>query len=1049
MRKKNAIQRQQALEKAQNANRSPLSDKTNLVVAKSDIHDLKKTVNQLDKQLSETQIALTKSTELLKSSRERSNHHLNWYHNARKAVNRSRKVISDLRDKNRACVSVIEGLRKDMDEFKNKLTEKEREMSSCRLQANSYLQAVASANIRALGYWNALQEKEDKCLMLLKRITALTNRISRMRESIRDMQRTNRNRRTRLSRADKCLQKLRRIAAAVRNLLQLRQNGTYAPWVRSLVFRIALLGCPARQVGEIINGFIHTACNRIGITPKKKIRRISPRTVGRIISEADIAGKVQLAYEMKRTPSFTVGGDGTTNKNQTFESVHANYKTKKTYLNEDGSPCTSEEQVQRVRFIKLERAGNHRAETQKNETIACLREAADLFNRSPLASTNNLPGRPFNEQALAMKFVGTHGDHAEDQKAKHRLLGEWKHELTMRGLSAHYLCSRSEEERETLIASARASHISQMGGFEAWEMLSDEDRIQKDAEIFDRLCESLSDEAYEQLSEAEKRRLDLWVWAGCAMHKDLNAVKGGDSAMRAKWKEIKDSPGPVLLANKDNDAVLEAEDHDDDGEYEDLQDSATHVLPSFEYGEQSTSNGANVLGKMGCNQDSTKRGNKRKESAAQKRAREVSKAGGKKLMDLMGDMLKNKNDKKGHQHTFRDYAIFLLGFIISFPDTSNTRYSSYLEAAAETIARLDFYINYMHYIRDSKEKRTLNHLEANVLKGLLDVPTRTELAVLALYLEAVSHSYISLVRGHGLENTNALDLGPLHEKVRTHVKKLIEEPHIILSPSADPKQATMNGYDSWKNEEAVKAVHRMAPELPHLETLFKAFLSGALETWERFSEEFRADGTIASLTETERDFAWTPATNDANEGALGAYRVFARKNPAGSLRLFNSIYRAKRNKTHEFMESTLTDALDSVFLRREARAQEAMGTEKKRRHEIYEEGLENVAKKRRKDTEKQEKGEKRRYELDQVEQVVDETAINNMTVSQLRNQLDKIRPEAGCIPADYKLNKAQRRDHLLAALRSMGKLRAAGDVQTEPIEARPCEQASSCTIDEQ
>ncbi|KAL5520172.1 hypothetical protein ACEPAG_9385 [Sanghuangporus baumii] len=711
---------------------------------------------------------------------------------------------------------------------------------------------------------------------------------------------------------------------------------------------------------------------------------------------------------MKQTQLFTVGGDGTTNKNQTFESVHANYKTKKTYLNEDGSPCTSEEQVQCVRFIKLERAVNHRAETQKNKTIACLHEAVDLFNRSPLASTDNLPGRPFNEQAIAMKFVGTHGDHAEDQKAKHRLLGEWKHELTMRGLGAHYLCSRSEEEREMLIASARASHISQTGGFEAWEKLSDEDRIQKDAEIFDKLCESLSNEAYEQLSEVERRRLDLWVWVGCAMHKDLNAVKGGDSAMRAKWKEIKDSPGPVLLVNKDNDAVLEAEDDDDDGEYEDLEDSATHVLPSFEYGEQSASN-SNVLGKMGRNRYSMKRGNKCKESAAQKRAHDVSKAGGKKLMDLMGDMLKNKNDKKGHQHTFRDYAIFLLGFIINFPDTSNTHYSSYLEAAAETITHLDFYINYMHYIRDSKEK----------------------------------------LHGHGLENTNALDLGPLHEKVRTHVKKLIEEPHIILSPSADPKQATLNGYDSWKNEEAVKVVHRMAPELPHLETLFKVFLSGALETWERFSGEFRADGTIAALTEMEQDFAWTPATNDVNERALGSYRVFVRKNPAGGLRTFNSIFRTKRNKTHEFMESTLTDALDSAFLRREARAQEAMGMEKKRRREIYEEGLENVAKKRRKDTEKEEKEEKRRYKLEQVEQVVDETAINNMTVSQLQNQLDKIRPEAGCIPADYKLNKAQRRDYLLAALRSVGKLRVAGDVQMEPIEARPCERAISCTIDDQ
>ncbi|KAL5493037.1 hypothetical protein ACEPAI_4485 [Sanghuangporus weigelae] len=700
MRNKAKLLRQQALERAQEAKCSPLSDKTNLTLAKSNIHDLKERINSLDTELSETQTALTRSDELLKRIRKRSKHHLIWNHNARKAMKCSKNIILGLRGKNRTQLSVNEGLRNDMDEFKNKLTEKEGELSSCQLQANSYLQAVASANLQALGYWNELQVMQDKNLMLLKRIAALTHRVSRMQE------------------AAKRIQKLKRIEAAVKSLLQLRQNGAYLPWVHSLVLRIALLGCPAKRVGEIIDSFIRTACNRLGITQKKKIQCVSPRTVGQIVSEADIAGKLQLAYEMKRTPSFTIGGDGTMHKNQTFESMHVNFKTKKSYLNEDGTSCTSEEQVQRVRFIKLERAGNHRAETQKNETIACLREAVDIFNKSLLASANNVPGWLFNEQ----------------------------------------------------------------------EMLSEDERIQKDAEIFEMLCKSLSDEAFEQLSEMEKRHLNMWVWAGCGMHKDLNAVKGGDSAMQEKWKEIKDSPGTVLLENRDNAAILEPGADNDDDEYEDIGDSAMHVLPSFEY----KGRGA-------------KRGSNRKETAAQKRAHEVSKAGSKKLMDLMGDMLKNRNDKKGHQHTFQDFALFTLDRIINFPGTSNTRYSSYLEAAAETIARLQFYINYMHYIRDSKEKRTLNHLEANVLKGLEDIPTLTELAILALYQEAISHSYISMIRGPGLENTNALDLGPLHEKVRTHVKKLIEDPQIILSPRVDPLKSKTK---AWERTKSLRPVPR-------------------------------------------------------------------------------------------------------------------------------------------------------------------------------------------------------------------------------------------------
>ena len=39
------------------------------------------------------------------------------------------------------------------------------------------------------------------------------------------------------------------------------------------------------------------------------------------------------------------------------------------------------------------------------------------------------------------------------------------------------------------------------------------------------------------------------------MHKDLNAVKGGDKLMVLFWASI-GVPGPVLLANKDNTVIL-------------------------------------------------------------------------------------------------------------------------------------------------------------------------------------------------------------------------------------------------------------------------------------------------------------------------------------------------------------------------------------------------------------------------------------------------------------------------------------------------------------
>src|SRR5438046_9834364 len=61
--------------------------------------------------------------------------------------------------------------------------------------------------------------------------------------------------------------------------------------------------------------------------------------------------------------------------------------------------------------------------------------------------------------------------------------------------------------------------------------------------------------SFEMLSDDEKHILKLFIWCGCGCHKDLNTVRGGNAAMMVWWKEHNVS-GPVLLANRDNTAVL-------------------------------------------------------------------------------------------------------------------------------------------------------------------------------------------------------------------------------------------------------------------------------------------------------------------------------------------------------------------------------------------------------------------------------------------------------------------------------------------------------------
>lgn len=78
-----------------------------------------------------------------------------------------------------------------------------------------------------------------------------------------------------------------------------------------------------------------------------------------------------------------------------------------------------------VRFGEVRLAINHRSETQARGDTHYIEEIVSLYNRSPLGSCSESSGDPVSVSSLAMKYLGMHGDHAEDQKAKHCLLVRW------------------------------------------------------------------------------------------------------------------------------------------------------------------------------------------------------------------------------------------------------------------------------------------------------------------------------------------------------------------------------------------------------------------------------------------------------------------------------------------------------------------------------------------------------------------------------------------------------------------------------------------------
>ena len=80
----------------------------------------------------------------------------------------------------------------------------------------------------------------------------------------------------------------------------------------------------------------------------------------------------------------------------------------------------------------------------------------------------------------------------------------------------------------------------------------------------------------------------------------------------------------------------------------------------------------------------------------------------------------------------------------TFPDTNNC-FQFYCEAAAVLTVYHDCLLEYLKYAEQKKDKMHYSHMEQNLIKALNDIPTRTELAGLALYAQAVSHPYMKAI----------------------------------------------------------------------------------------------------------------------------------------------------------------------------------------------------------------------------------------------------------------------------------------------------------------
>ncbi|KAJ7614884.1 hypothetical protein FB45DRAFT_758123, partial [Roridomyces roridus] len=431
------------------------------------------------------------------------------------------------------------------------------------------------------------------------------------------------------------------------------------------------------------------------------------------------------------------------------------------------------------------------------------------------------------------KVTGFQSNHANDQKRLFELMKQYKERCDRETRGEAYIFGSSVPEFDEFLFMVTSETVREAGCLQAYDALSVEQQLELKDATWTRISQDIGEREFAKLTPEQKSDIDLSLWAGCCMHKELNAFKGGVNAMAEFWWDILFKMGlqshidlgPCKLYNRDNAASAKAAGTD-----------------------------------------------------AAMRAEGVSFGGAIKLVSLCGAIFRHKDRKRGQQDSLRFFFDLKVGFIICFPDTSNSHFQSHEEACVIVIVHLDLFIEFLDYVRDNKGTRTLNHMESNVFKGLKDIPTRTELCVVSLYWLAISVPYMREIRGHAQCTDNALLLCPLHQRLSAHLETLLQNPGLLLDSDASWETATLDG-KMWQRPEAFYAVQQYAPSLPHLRELLIAFLIGARATWIKFSKEFAPGGALDKATPEQIEEAWLSVTNDLCVSSFGTWRQQSKANP--------------------------------------------------------------------------------------------------------------------------------------------------------------------------
>ena len=681
----------------------------------------------------------------------------------------------------------------------------------------------------------------------------------------------------------------------------------------------------------------------------------------------------------------TISGDSTSHRNVNWDARHLNYRAPD--YSTPGQPLKEQPSI---RLVGVNSSADHSSQGNHEGWLAEIQNIADTYKRAPLSQSMK---EEFTPRVFAEILRGAFGDHAAVEKASASLTEDWKTDEIIRGLGDDQLHTKAPADLVVYLMEWNKQKVERVGGLSAWEKLSEAEKAAHDVAMLTEIQTTLGKEAFTQLTEAEQRRLKLFIWAGCCMHKDQNSFKGGNDAMMKIWERLKLTP-PMLLANKQNAAILR-----------NVLDPSTPKDKAMDDLELA--------------------------------AFESSTRGGAKATAIAGAIFNNKDDKKGQGDSHEFHLAAHIGKPTRrFPKTNQTRFGSHGEAAAVLLTYLEFYRNYLLLVKDKKKQPAWTNIQLNLYNALDDEPTLTELAAMTLYWLAVTIPYMRVVRG--ADKVNVLELGPFHQLVREFLEQIIRESERLVSPDASYEFGSLDGKE-WELPEAMHTVQELMPRLKHLVPVTVEFFKGALGTWIRFTAEFAPGGLIDMASEEERTAAWGPATNDVNEGILGSLRVAFRKSPTMTAHRFNAQAKFWRNDTQAFIDATFRE-VDHVFVMREARRIDSSGLEAKRKAAQVKFDRDLAELKRQKDREKKRKLLEV-YERLKAIRIISKTEILTLNVKKLDDQLDALRQIEGDldipkskVARGRKGNKQGLLNDALTRRTTRDPLARVGDVTGSPME---------------